>query len=170
LTNARIRGLLSVPSEAIWLFMPRSAQAANHNNVQIEAVDQYTSCSGTDIPSVSDASAFWAELSRVNSLNYTLSAFWPNQNVWDRDFLDPDVAPKNAAFDDNASFDQPGLAISLFEGHGTGIYAGPSVCCGEQSNQYASESPAQQRTSGKACSASQGQVNTGCVQMHYAGH
>jgi hypothetical protein len=82
----------------------------------IESVNSYNSCHpGADLfGRIADAEGFLSGMTPSGSPWWTF-ADYQNADVWDKDFVDTDLYSLG---DDNVSFDAPGLAFSMFAGHG----------------------------------------------------
>jgi hypothetical protein len=90
-----------------------------HYGVIVETVNNYKACfgNGSDLSNSNQSGAdFLNQLTRYPY--FSMFAHWQDANVWDRDFLDPDTYGAKWADDDTYSFDEPGLAVSFFQGHG----------------------------------------------------
>jgi hypothetical protein len=134
------------------------AKAEAHSIIQIETVSNYASystcCNSQGMcDQLGDSNAsginFASELldySNPAGFGDTPYSYFQDTDVWDLDFQDPNIAGANAQFDDTYAFDQPGNAISFFQGHGA--YYQPNAFCCKQ----ASDCPAQGPGSlSKAC-------------------
>jgi len=114
---------------SLLVFTPACAQAPSaqiHNRVVVETVNSYSACFGSSSPltnSNASGSGFLSFLYGPFSLQQYLPLVtqWQDGNVWDTDFLDPDLPGANRLDNDTANFDQPGTAISFFQGHGAGL-------------------------------------------------
>jgi hypothetical protein len=62
----------------------------------------------------------------VNGSPWVLKTKWTNKNVWDRDFTDGDISRFGI---DHMYFDQPGVAISYFTGHGITAHGCSTQAC-----------------------------------------
>jgi len=120
--------------------------AAQRYGVQIETVNSYSPCFGTNpnpnlVNSNSSGQAFAKEMARVNFLSYAVpsspqsctsrSCWYQDGYVWATDFLDPQLGTNSFA-DDTNNFDQTGLttAISFYQGHALGDWSqGPEEPC-----------------------------------------
>lgn len=81
----------------------------------VESVDDYSLRNGPSLPnSVASGDGFVRGMTIPGS-PWELKHQWTDRDVWDGDFTDSDLA---RAGQDNLYFDQPGVAISYFTGHG----------------------------------------------------
>jgi hypothetical protein len=91
--------------------------ACESNHLVVESVDNYSLRNGPSLAnSIANGDGFIKGMT-VDGSPWKLSTRWTDQNVWDRDFTDPDVNGGQGG-DDAHNFDQPGTAISYFTGHG----------------------------------------------------
>ena len=90
--------------------------ACESNHLVVESVDNYSLRNGPSLSnSIANGDGFIKGMT-VDGSPWKLSTRWTDQNVWDTDFMDPDV--NKGIGDDAHNFDQPGTAISYFTGHG----------------------------------------------------
>lgn len=86
------------------------------NGLVVESVDNYSLRNGPSLSnSIANGDGFIKGMTMQGS-PWSLTTRWTDLNVWDTDFLDPDL--KTAVGDDVNNFDKPGTAISYFTGHG----------------------------------------------------
>lgn len=97
-----------------------------HCGVDIEAVDSAYTCKPPVLKnSVASGQSFLNELYLSNPFGF--QTFWQfsNPQVYDTDFMDP-LAPSKPPGQDSTYFDEPGMAISFFQGHGNGVVNKPT--------------------------------------------
>src|SRR5207237_5035140 len=79
--------------------------ACESNHLVVESVDNYSLRNGPSLSnSIANGDGFIKGMT-VDGSPWKLSTRWTDQNVWDTDFMDPDV---RATGDDKSNFDQPG--------------------------------------------------------------
>ncbi len=114
------------------------ARAESHGSVIVETVNSYSSCfgAGTNLSnSNSSGTAFWNEINLIDGCGYSLLHHYTDTSVYDTDFLDPDISGANSNDDDTDNFDESGLAISFFQGHGIALTkASPDQTCTGMTN------------------------------------
>jgi hypothetical protein len=96
-----------------------SSSAVAGNGIVLEWVDDYSDPTCVKPSLINDQANVAGLINNMNSgsgVSWPLWVNWGNQSVWDRDFVDSDLA---ASGQDNVGFDPPGAAISMFSGHGT---------------------------------------------------
>ncbi len=118
------RALQTIPvlfGSVAFLLMAPPTQAEDHYGIVVETANSYSSCfgNGTNLSnSDQSGSNFLNQMLSVNPLGFSTFAHWQDASVWDTDFLDPDTSGANSRDDDTYNFDESGLAISFFQGHG----------------------------------------------------
>jgi hypothetical protein len=113
---ARKGRLIFVAGVGAAIVVAPSGLRAASTTVMAESVDQYNACfPGADtFFRVADAQGFLNNMMSPGTM-WTQGANWQNGNVWDTDFTDQDIGQFG---NDTNNFDAPGLAFSMFAGHG----------------------------------------------------
>ena len=96
-----------------------AASWATSSAVTVETVSLYTSCFGCcDLPSCAGSGDNFMSAMTANGTGWDYFRNFKNNDVWDRDFLDPDTGAIGGT--DGDAWDAPdGVGISFFCGHGT---------------------------------------------------
>src|SRR5579883_2176637 len=104
---------------------PRQEVDANleqgHRGIIVETANTYTPCfgSGTDLANSNQSgSNFLSTFTSPNVAAFSLFSQRQDSNVSDINFLDPNTSGANSSDADQKAFDQAGLAVSYFQGHG----------------------------------------------------
>ena len=117
----------------VFILSPSVRAGETHTSVIVETVNKYAPCyqgntqvnlghsnqSGNNFVTTLLGSAVWPLV--PNLAGFQLTVRWQDPEVFDTDFLDPDIAGSNPRDDDTHGFDQPNTAISFFQGHGLQI-------------------------------------------------
>jgi hypothetical protein len=114
--------------------IPKRASALG--GIETESVNLYNDagCTGASNLGYSNSSAdgFYSNMvAAPNDVDFYQYVQWKDTNVYDSDFLDPDLsgAPCSTYLcNDTNNFDQYGNSISFFQGHGAGATSTSTVC------------------------------------------
>lgn len=136
--HALLRSAVATMGVAVALLAASDARSESHYAVMTESVNNYTvCCPNNSCPNLNQNAAadnFINELLYgyldTNPAGFTQGARYKDTNVYDSDFLDPDLinhAPGNP--DDTYEFDNwSGLGISFYGGHGAQVPKSTVVC------------------------------------------
>ena len=104
-----------------------------HRGIIVETANNYTACFGPGSNlgnSNQSGSNFLSTFTSPNVAAFSLFSQRQDSNVSDIDFLDPNTSGANSSDADQKAFDQPGLAVSYYQGHGLAtIKAVPDQVC-----------------------------------------
>jgi hypothetical protein len=108
---------LTIMTSATIASIVSTANATTVTGVAVEGVSDYSVYGGSNTDCATEASGFLSTMTQSGS-GWTQGANWFDNNVWDTDFLDPDIAGGDPSDDDSIAFDNPGTAVALVCAHG----------------------------------------------------
>jgi hypothetical protein len=114
---------LAVATLALLFVFSLSGCEPRSYGLAVESVDAYRVAPLSN--SVANGDGFIRGMTTAGS-PWELKTKWTNGNVWDRDLVDGDVTWFG---NDHLYFDQPGIAISYFTGHGITAHGCSGIAC-----------------------------------------
>lgn len=131
---SRTRSLVGLVALLLTSTVSIDARPSAHPAIMTESVNLYDACYGPGYDLASNAAAdnlYTTILQYPNTAGFLSDVQYKDQGVYDGDFMDPDLAAHAPGYPaDTYNFDQSGLGIAFYAGHGAQLpKPNPPIIC-----------------------------------------